>query len=45
MRIIKEKNKNINENKFIGTDKPEAEDKSLSIINEPKKDQKIESEK
>ena len=43
MRIIKEKNKNINENKFISADKPAPEDKSLSNTNEPKKDNNTEN--
>ena len=43
MRIIKEKNKNINENKFIAAEKPETEDKSLSSSTEPKKDQNTEN--
>ena len=43
MRIIKEKNKNINENKFISADKPAPEDSSHSNTNEPKKDYNTEN--
>ena len=43
MRIIKEKNKNINENKFISADKPAPEERSLSNTNEPKKDYNTEN--
>jgi len=39
MRIVKEKNKNVNENKFVAAEKPELENKSLSNDNQPNKDQ------